>query len=68
MRTLRMRLRFVKNFYKMGVIKSLLEKWSCKHEWEKWDYIKVRDDFGGIYYVTHFVCKKCGKFKRIKSH
>ena len=51
----------------MGVIKSLFEKWACKHEWAKWDVVNVRDDFGGRYTVTHFVCKKCGKFKKVKS-
>lgn len=50
----------------MGVIKSLFEKWACKHEWEKWDVVNVTDDFGGRYTVTHFVCKKCGKFKKVK--
>ena len=51
----------------MGIIKSLFEKWSCKHEWTKWDVVNVRDDFGGRYTVTHFYCNKCGKFKNIKS-
>ena len=58
----------MQNCCNMGLIKSLFEKWACKHEWEKWDCISVHDDFGGIYYVTHFVCKRCGKFKKVKSH
>lgn len=49
------------------LIKSLFEKWACKHEWEIWDVVNVTDDFGGRYTVTHFVCKKCGKFKKVKS-
>lgn len=51
----------------MGIVKNLLEKWSCKHEWQPWNTVNVRDDFGGRYTVYHFVCKKCGKFKKVKS-
>ena len=57
----------VRSCCNMGVIKSLFEKWACKHEWAKWDVVNVRDDFGGRYTVTHFTCKKCGKFKKVKS-
>lgn len=48
------------------LLKQILEKWACKHEWEVWDKVNVKDDFGGRYTVTHFVCKKCGKFKKVK--
>lgn len=50
------------------IIKKLLEKWSCKHEWELVREIKA-------YFSTHkeiigyeciLICKKCGKIKRIK--
>lgn len=43
----------------MGVIKSLFEKWACKHEWTivaKTIYLD-RDRI-------LFACKKCGKMKR----
>ena len=39
----------------MDLFKNLIEKMSCKR------------DFGGKYTVYHFVCKKCGKFKKVKS-
>lgn len=50
------------------LIKNLFDKWSCHHEWEKWQTVEVENDFGGTYTVFHFVCKKCGKFKKIKSY
>ena len=51
----------------MGVVKNLLDKWACKHEWEHWHTANVSDDMGGRYTVFHFVCKKCGKFKKVKN-
>lgn len=45
----------------MGVIKSLFEKWACKHQWEmvaKTNYVDC------IKYL--FICKKCGKMKNRK--
>lgn len=51
----------------MGFIKEILRKWSCHHKWELWETVNVRDDFGGRYTVYHFVCKNCGKFKKVKS-
>lgn len=51
----------------MGVVKNLLDKWACKHEWEHWHTANVSDDMGGRYTVFHFVCKKCGKFKKVKD-
>lgn len=50
-----------------GVLKELISKWACRHEWQKWDTVRVSDDFGNTWHVTHFVCKKCGKFKKVKS-
>ena len=52
----------------MKFIKDLLKKWSCNHEWEMWTNHRVEDDFGGSWTVYHFICKKCGKFKKVKSH
>lgn len=49
-------------------ISALFEKWSCKHDWERWQTIEVTDDFGGSYQIFHFNCKKCGKFKKVKSY
>lgn len=52
----------------LELIKKLIDKWVCHHEWKKWDELQVETDFGDLYTVTHFVCKKCGKFKKIKSY
>lgn len=48
------------------LLKQLINKWTCHHEWEKWDMVHVYTDLGSSYDVTHFVCKKCGKFKKVK--
>ena len=43
----------------MGFIKSLFEKWACKHKWQllaKTEYIDG--------YRMLFVCEKCGKMKK----
>lgn len=45
---------------------KLVEKWACHHEWEHWREQQV-ESYGNRYKVFHFVCKKCGKFKRVKS-
>lgn len=49
-------------------ISALFEKWTCKHEWEQWQSIRVTDDCDGVYHVFHFQYKKCGKFKKVKSY
>lgn len=49
-------------------ISRLFEKWSCKHDWELWQTIHVTDDIFGMYHTYHFKCKKCGKFKKVKSY
>lgn len=41
-----------------NIIKTLFEKWVCKHEWET--LAKV-DYTNGCRYL--FACKKCGKMK-----
>lgn len=52
-------------------ISALIKKIFCLHEWELFKIINVdntgpgRD--GSKYQVWHFYCKKCGKFKKIKS-
>ena len=45
---------------------KLVEKWACMHEWKHWQEVNVTSDCGR-YQIHHFVCKKCGKFKRVKS-
>lgn len=47
---------------------KLVEKLGCMHEWECWKDVYVESNGGYRYHVYHFVCKKCGKFKQIKSH
>ena len=49
-------------------ISALFEKWACKHEWERWTTVEVTDDVGGCSHIYHFKCKKCGKFKKVKSY
>ena len=49
-----------------NALKSLIEKWACRHKWKSWKTVNVTDDFGGRYTVYHFVCTECGKFKKIK--
>lgn len=44
---------------------KLVEKWACTHEWEMWSETRVRSF--NDYTIYHFVCKKCGKFKKVKS-
>lgn len=49
------------------LIKELLRKWSCYHDWEFITEVEVHNNFGGYHHIFHFVCKKCGKFKKVKS-
>ena len=49
-------------------VSAILEKLTCKHEWEHWQTINVTDDLGGYYNIFHFKCNKCGKFKKVKSY
>jgi hypothetical protein len=56
----------------MGQIKKklcqILDKLGCHHEWEHIGTVNVESDFSGTYSIYHFVCKKCGKFKKVKSY
>lgn len=48
---------------------QLLEKWTCKHEWEIFERIDMYDEFSGSlpsYTKCWFMCKKCGKIKKKK--
>lgn len=54
------------------LIECIIKKWFCCHEWEflfERDVEEV-DDWGdsSIYTTRHYFCKKCGKYKKIKSH
>lgn len=54
------------------LIDAIIKKWFCCHEWEFLFERKVEvvDDWGDSswYTVYHYFCKKCGKYKKIKSH
>ena len=48
---------------------ELLTKWSCHHDWElvhENDVYEYECDKYPIKIVSTFMCKKCGKFKKIK--
>lgn len=54
------------------LIDAIIKKWFCCHEWEYLFERRVEavDDWGdrSWYTVRHYFCKKCGKYKKIKSH
>ena len=53
----------------MGVFKDLMEKWTCKHEWEQYNRMKVYPEEGGnipTRVEDTLICKKCGKITKIK--
>lgn len=52
----------------LELINKLIAKWACSHDWEQWHHTRVEDGYGGSWTVFHFKCKKCGKFKKVKSH
>ena len=47
---------------------NLINKWACCHDWELVKETRVNTDFGGSYIALLFVCKKCGKFKKLKTN
>lgn len=49
------------------LIDAIIKKWFCCHEWIYLYDDVVKDDFGGTHNISHYLCHKCGKFKRIKS-
>lgn len=55
----------------MDLIECIKKKWFCQHQWVLFKEIHVDntgpDHDGSKYQVWHFYCKKCGKFKKIKS-
>lgn len=54
------------------LIDAIIKKWLCCHEWEFLfeREVEVVKDWGdsNLYTVRHYLCKKCGKYKKIKSH
>lgn len=55
----------------MNLIKKILEKWACKHEWELFKDVSMeeRSMLGTrlTYHIWHFICKRCGEFKQVRS-
>lgn len=49
------------------MLKQILEKLFCKHKWQQYKEVEVRTESIEKWHIFHFICKKCGKFKKIKS-
>lgn len=48
------------------LIDAIIAKWLCCHEWEI--SLKERiNDGDSVYYIHHYFCKKCGKYRRIQT-
>lgn len=46
------------------LLQQIKDKWFCLHDWEL-----CGGQFNvGTYSIYHFKCKKCGKFKKVKSY
>lgn len=50
----------------ISLIKKLLEKWACMHDWSFYKEREVSTDYGDHYWRHTFICKKCGKFKQVR--
>ena len=55
----------------MTMIKELLNKICCCHEWYRYSRVHVKDisfgeDLPCTYTQDTLICKKCGKIKKIK--
>lgn len=52
------------------MLKKLLDKLCCKHDWEELKHINVYDDvkYSNLpaYHIYLFKCNKCGKLKKVK--
>lgn len=52
------------------ILNKILEKFLCKHDWGLFEHIEVYDEFTRdipSYNTFIFICKKCGKIKKVKS-
>jgi len=51
----------------MQLIKNLLLKWGCLHDWKLYNRNRVTYCNADIYYTQDtLMCKKCGKIIKIK--
>ena len=49
-------------------IKNIIRKWTCCHEWELEQRIRIVDDNqDAVGYRFLYICKRCGKMKWITS-
>ena len=51
------------------LLKSILSKWGCKHQWELYQRMNMLPSSGGglPHTITDtLICQECGKIKRIK--
>ena len=39
----------------------------CGHQWERWETVRCGNGWDETWRIFHLVCKKCGRFKRVKS-
>lgn len=52
----------------MGILKKLIQKWSCHHDWEcleNFRYFEDEKDELPIGYARIYTCKNCGKIEKI---
>ena len=52
----------------MNILKKLIQKWSCCHDWERLEsfrYFEDEKDKCPIGYARIYACKNCGKMKKI---
>lgn len=46
---------------------QLVNKWSCMHQWHNILEKRVESIYGERFTSITYCCKKCGKFKKVKS-
>lgn len=49
----------------MNIIKQIINKWFCCHEWEKLERVDICSNTLPSIITIYYCCKKCGKFKKI---
>ena len=42
------------------------KEWNCNHDWKTYAETEVHDDFEGTEHRVIFICKKCGKIKKME--
>lgn len=49
------------------LLEAIKNKWFCRHQWSVFRETKVLDGYKPIEINYVLYCKKCGKFKKIKT-